>query len=80
VACAQEILVASHSSNLEAVFLKLDFEKAFGSISWDFLLSYYWQEDLSNAGLDKSKLVSSPKHYPSLLMGSQATISNVVSP
>jgi len=33
VACAQEILAALHNSNIEAIFLKLDFEKAFDSVS-----------------------------------------------
>jgi len=33
VTCAHEILAASHNSNIDAVFLKLDFEKAFDSIS-----------------------------------------------
>ena len=37
VACAQEIFAASNNSNLEAIFLKLDFEKAFDFVSWDFL-------------------------------------------
>jgi len=37
VACVQEILVTSHNSNIEVVFLKLDFEKIFDSVSWDFL-------------------------------------------
>ena len=34
---AQEILAASHNSNIETVFLKLDFVKAFDSVSWDSL-------------------------------------------
>ena len=33
VACAQEILAASHNSNIMVIFLNLDFEKAFDSIS-----------------------------------------------
>ena len=37
VACAQKILAASHNFNLEAISFKLDFEKVFVSISWDFL-------------------------------------------
>ena len=37
VACANEILVIFHGSNIEAVFLKLDFEKTFNSVSWGFL-------------------------------------------
>ena len=36
MASAQEILVASHNSNFEAIFLELNFEKAFDSVSWDF--------------------------------------------
>jgi len=37
VTCANEILAATHNSDIDAVFLKLDFEKAFDFISWDFL-------------------------------------------
>jgi len=37
VACANEVLAASHNSNIEADFLKLDFAKVFDSVSWDFL-------------------------------------------
>ena len=37
VACAQEILTASHNFNFEVIFLMLDFKKAFDFISWDFL-------------------------------------------
>jgi len=37
VACANEIHVASHDSNIKLVFLKLDFKKAFDLVSWDFL-------------------------------------------
>ena len=37
MACAHEIIVTMHDSDLEAVFLKLDFKKAFDSVSWDFL-------------------------------------------
>jgi len=37
VTCAHEVLAASHYFDIEAVFLKLDFEKAFESVSWDFL-------------------------------------------
>ena len=37
MACANEILAATRNSDIEAVFLKLDFEKAFDSVSWDFL-------------------------------------------
>jgi len=33
VVCAHEILATSHSSNLEAIFLKFDFEKVFDSVS-----------------------------------------------
>ena len=35
--CAQEIISGSHNSNLEVVFLELDFAKMFDSITWDFL-------------------------------------------
>jgi len=38
MACAHEILAASHITNIEAIFLKLDFEKAFNSVGWDFLI------------------------------------------
>ena len=37
VACAHEIIAATHNYDIEAVFLKLDFEKAFDSVSLDFL-------------------------------------------
>ena len=50
VACANEILVASHDFNIEAVFLKLDFEKAFDSVVGTFYLSDYWQEGSKNVG------------------------------
>jgi len=36
--CAHEIIVTSYNSNLEVAFLKLDFKKAFDSVSWDFIL------------------------------------------
>ena len=39
MACAHDILAATtHNSDIEAAFLKLDFEKAFDSVSWDFLI------------------------------------------
>ena len=38
VSCARQILAASHNFNLEAIFLKLDFENAFISVGLDFLL------------------------------------------
>jgi len=37
MACAHEILTTTRNMNAEAVFLKLDFEKAFDSVSWKFL-------------------------------------------
>ena len=37
VACAQKIIAASHNSNMKAIFLKLDFEKSFDSVSWEFI-------------------------------------------
>ena len=36
MACAHEIIAAAHNSDIEAAFLKLDFEKVFDSVSWDF--------------------------------------------
>jgi len=39
LSCAHEIVAASHHSNLDVVFLELDFKKAFDFVSWDFLLA-----------------------------------------
>jgi len=76
MACAQEILTASHSSNFEAVFRKLDFEKAFDFVNRDFFWGYYWQEDLDNVGLIRSKIACSSELIRSLLIGGWATTSN----
>ena len=37
VASTQEIIAASHLTQVDVVFVKLDFEKTFDSISWEFL-------------------------------------------
>ena len=63
---------------MEAIFLKLDFEKAFDSVSWDFFFENWRQTGLGNSGLDGSKLVCSPGHHPFLLMGSRVITFNVV--
>lgn len=38
VACAQEIIATVHAHPCDAIFLKLDFEKAFNSLDWSFLV------------------------------------------
>lgn len=38
VATTQEILSHAHLHHLEAIFIKLDFKKAFDLVSWSFLL------------------------------------------
>jgi len=50
VAYTREILAASHNSNIETIFLKLDFEKTFDSVSWDFLIELLLARELDIDG------------------------------
>jgi len=48
--------VAIHNSDIETVFLKLDFEKAFDSISWDFLFELLLARGFGKCWIDWIKL------------------------